>query len=43
MSSSKMSPTSNPSFQPRGGTLVQLPAIFASGQPQLWGGGSFRW
>ena len=30
-------PKLEPSFQPRGGTLVQLPAIFASGQPATLG------
>jgi len=30
-------PPLSPSFQPRGGTLVQLPAIFASGQPATLG------
>jgi hypothetical protein len=30
-------PSLEPSFQPRGGTLVELPAIFASGQPRRLG------
>ncbi|HEX5016020.1 MAG TPA: PKD domain-containing protein [Actinomycetes bacterium] len=34
-------PDLNPSFQPRGGTLVGLPAVFDAGQPRTLGGRRF--
>ncbi|HVQ87380.1 MAG TPA: PKD domain-containing protein [Actinomycetes bacterium] len=34
-------PPQSPSSQPRGGTLVQLPAIFDSGQPRMLGARQF--